>query len=505
LFESILHIKELRKGALQKAPFLFICLYLIIGILIYSYTSIRFSVSHSLYIIIGSIVFIKGLSFLLANFKLQLYFLWFLIFASVYPNLFANKYEPLLGAKYGTFRIVSAPQEKNKTFAFEIETYKQNKTELVSKAIIYVQKDSLVQLLSYGDVIQCKAIFKEISNVDSSSFDYKKWMAKKYIYSSAYVPSKNIIKVGEESSITSFAVKTQLKALDLFKTSGINQETFEVISALVLGNKSFLQKETKLQFAKAGAMHVLAVSGLHVGIVSSIIYMILHVLFRKRFLLFQLVVVVSSIWLFAFITGLSVSVQRAAIMFSLFSVSLILKRQTSAYNTLAAAAFISILINPFVIFDVGFQLSYIAVLSILYFSPFLIKLFRFKFKLLKYFWGIIAVSIAVNIGTIGISSFYFEVLPGLSLLSNIVVIPLAFVVIALGLLFIIPLIQPYLVAVVDYVLVIFRSLIGWFSTMEYGQFNYKVSIIELIIFYSILLLSIIYIELSKKKKELTAD
>jgi competence protein ComEC len=208
-----------------------------------------------------------------------------------------------------------------------------------------------------------------------------------------------------------------------------NKRSLAIAKALTLGIKDELDNELRNAYASAGAMHVLAVSGLHVGIIFLIISTVLkkwrnHKTGRYLFA----IVNISILWSYAFITGLSPSVQRAAMMFSFIILAQAMRRQTNIYNTLAASAFVLLSINPFLLFSVGFQLSYLAVLGIVFFQPKLYGLLQFKFLLWDKIWAITCVSIAAQLATAPLGLLYFHQFPTYFFLSNLVVIPAAFVI-----------------------------------------------------------------------------
>jgi len=209
-----------------------------------------------------------------------------------------------------------------------------------------------------------------------------------------------------------------------------------VLSALTLGYKNDLDYKIQQSYASTGAIHVLAVSGLHVGIVFVIISYFLKFLGKKTLArIVRFVISVLLIWFFAFLTGGSPSVLRASLMFSFIALGQVLKRTGSIYNSIFASAFFLLLYNPFLLFDLSFQLSYSAVISIVFFQPKIFKLISFKNPILKWVWGLTSVSISAQIGTVPITIFYFHQFPNYFILSNFVVIPLATLVIWISLLF----------------------------------------------------------------------
>ncbi len=188
-----------------------------------------------------------------------------------------------------------------------------------------------------------------------------------------------------------------------------------------------------MTYASSGAMHVLAVSGLHVGIIFMVLNFFLSFLNSIKFGNYlKAFILIIALWIYALITGMSPSVLRATTMFSFIIIGGALKRDTNIYNTLAASAFVLLIYNPFIILQVGFQLSYAAVLGIVYLQPKLHNLYRPSFWLLDKVWAISAVSIAAQIATFPLGMFYFHQFPNYFLLSNLFVIPLATFIIGFG-------------------------------------------------------------------------
>ena len=170
----------------------------------------------------------------------------------------------------------------------------------------------------------------------------------------------------------------QSKIINCFKNDIFNEESKALLIALTSGNRAYISDELQSSFANSGAIHVLAVSGLHVGIVYMLLNFVLSFLNKsKRKKVVKSVIIIAIIWLYAFLTGLSPSVTRAALMFSMINIGTTLNRDISFFNILAGAALIMLLFNPLNLFEVGFQLSFIAVAGIVYFQPKFYKLFSF--------------------------------------------------------------------------------------------------------------------------------
>ena len=271
-------------------------------------------------------------------------------------------------------------------------------------------------------------------------------------------------------------------------------EELAVISALLLGYKDLLDRETIMIYSSSGAMHVLAVSGLHVGI----IYLLLNSLFLffekfKYGKYLKAVLLILSLWAYALLTGLSPSVLRATTMFSFIIIGSALNRETNIYNTLAASAFVLLLYNPYILLQVGFQLSYAAVLGIVYLQPKLYKLMYTKHWLLDKIWAITTVSIAAQLATFPLGMYYFHQFPNYFLLSNLFVIPLATFIIGGGVLLFaisaIPFLSGFLAFVVNKILLLLNFSVQWVENLPYSlSLGICITVIETIIIYSIIIL-----------------
>ena len=205
----------------------------------------------------------------------------------------------------------------------------------------------------------------------------------------------------------------------------LSPENLGVAEALVLGDKSGLSSETRAQFANAGAMHVLAVSGMHVGILLGFLrFLFYRISFMRRrslFIWFSLII----IWCFAFVTGLSSSVFRATLMFTVLSIGQLRGYSFFSLNALFVSALIILFIDPIELFNIGFQLSFLAMLGISFFFGPLRNLLKSQSKIVNYFWDGLTVGVAAQIGTLPISLYYFNQFPNYFLLTNLGLLVLA--------------------------------------------------------------------------------
>jgi competence protein ComEC len=223
--------------------------------------------------------------------------------------------------------------------------------------------------------------------------------------------------------------------LEQYQKWGIITEAYSVIAAMTLGEKSQLDAGLKETYSQVGASHILALSGLHLMIIYTVISLFLG---WRRFRTVSQVLIVLSIWAFAFLVGLSPSVTRAAFMISVYALLALGHREKMSVNTLAFTAIVMLIVNPLALYDMGFQLSFMAVLAILLFCPMLERIIPLHVQLehrwLKALWGLTTVSLSAQIGTAPLIAYYFERFATYFLLSNFVVIPLATILLYLALL-----------------------------------------------------------------------
>ncbi|MBN2662786.1 MAG: ComEC family competence protein [Bacteroidales bacterium] len=338
--------------------------------------------------------------------------------------------------------IVEQPKIKDKTVQtiIQIEAVNDsvNWTEFNTKIVVYIQKDSITELLQYGDRLVFLGYLNEITNAGNpKEFNYKSYMANQGVFYASYAQTDKyiVLETNQGRFLKRTALNWRNKLLLIYQKFNIYGQSYGVLSALTLGYRDEVDPETRQMFADTGAMHILAVSGLHVGIIFMILNSLLAFMSKNKFMiLLKSVIIILSLWIFAFIAGLSPSVTRSALMFSMFVIGKLLRRSTSIYNIIFASAFILLIINPLDVFAVGFQLSYAAVLSIVFFQPHIYKLFVFERNIPDKIWALLSVSIAAQMGTMPIGFFYFHQFPNYFFLTNVLVIPLASIILYLAVL-----------------------------------------------------------------------
>lgn len=295
--------------------------------------------------------------------------------------------------------------------------------------LLYFPKDSIADHLKQGaELLVYTRLAPPVNNGNPDEFDYVRYLKHKGVTGTAYVASGHWQVTGEDSSRTfrQMALGCREKVLALYRGLGFRGDELAVLSALTVGDKEELSDDIVETYSASGASHVLALSGLHIGFIYALFQFLFAPLWKRwRWLRpVSLLFILVFLWGFAFLTGLSSSVVRSVIMFSLLALASLQPEKSLSINTLAAAAFLMLLYNPAWLYDVGFQLSFAAVAAILSIQPKLYALWKVKSRLLRYVWGLITVSLAAQIGTAPLVMLYFSRFSTHFLLTNLWVIPM---------------------------------------------------------------------------------
>lgn len=313
-----------------------------------------------------------------------------------------------------------------------------NETWIPAKGNIntYFEKSVDTQGLHYGDRIIFKAYLNETKPPQNpNEFDYKTYLSLNDIYHQSYIRSAEFIVVENNTGnpIMVLAYRARQKLLESLNNGCLDKQSYAVAAALLLGYKDELDPDLRSAYSAAGAMHILCVSGLHVGVIFIVLSTMLGVLGRSKFsVILRSVFILITIWFYAFLTGLSPSVLRASCMISLIVVAGSLNRFVNIYNVLASSAFVLLMLDTYILFSVGFQLSYLAVIGIVSIYKHLNNIFSVNFFLFDKMWSICAVSMAAQLATFPLAVYYFHQFPNLFLITNLMVIPLSSLVIYSG-------------------------------------------------------------------------
>lgn len=339
----------------------------------------------------------------------------------------------------GVYRVclTQAPVNKGYAWRAEAKVVRADSSSVHTTALLYLQVDSTANthIPHYGDCYLFKGKFNRLKPPQNPyAFDYAHYLQLRAVYISAFIPSSKRSLMHTDS--TSFVARSILLRNNLLKHIehwNLPARQEQISKALLVGYRDEVDADLLQAYSAVGAMHVLAVSGLHIGIVYLVLGKLLFFLRSRKARVIKAFLIVLCLWLYAAITGLSPSVVRAATMFTFVAVGVSLRRNTSVYNTLLASAMLLVMIKPTYLFEVGFQLSYLAVFGIVWLQPKLEKLWRPTFRPLKFVWDIVTVSVAAQVATFPLGLYYFHQFPGLFLLSNLLVLPLVTLLMYLGL------------------------------------------------------------------------
>jgi competence protein ComEC len=424
---------------------------LIIGILIGYFYNISF---HLILSVLGSLILILTATFFIAK-KQFIKTIWFGLFAFLtmiclgiltinFHNQknFSNHYSKFISSqndsiKTITFRIRDVLKPSNYSNKYVIDILKEDDINVSGKSILNIQKKSLEKPLNVDDVFITKTNFREVNpSLNPSQFNYKSYLEKQYIYHQLFITKESLFKV-ETTQKTIFGIANKVRDYINLKLKSYNFKPDElaIINAILLGQRQNISEDVYSNYTNAGAVHILAISGLHIGIILMILTSIFKPLERLRYGIFiKTFLLIIILWSFAIIAGLSASVTRAVTMFSIVAIGMNLKRPTNIYNTLAISIFILLLFKPLFLFDVGFQLSYMAVFGIVSIDPHLTKLWKPTYYVPKKIWETIRITFSAQLGILPISLFYFHQFPGLFFLSNLLIIPFLGFILGLGIL-----------------------------------------------------------------------
>lgn len=390
-------------------------------------------------------------------------------------------------------RILEHPIEKQRTY--------QCRVGLMGKEVLlYLPKDSLSATLQIGDELLLYARISAPRNIDAfQDFDYERYLYHDGVSGTAYVPKHAWKKTDEERDmgLKQRALYLRGKIVEKYTEWGIAAEQLPVLSALTLGHKGLLDKQTRNAYSVAGISHVLALSGMHIGIVWFLLNAVLGRLMRNRFKGLQWLLVTSALWVFAFVVGLEASVVRAVMMCMLMELGRLTNSRPLSMNTLMVAAFFMLAYHPFYLFDVGFQLSFVAVASILVLYPVISGSLSIRHSVGKWLWNIMSVSLAAQLGTAPLVMYYFSNFSVYFLVANLAVaiaVPLiiygAFLMVLLAPW---PALQIWVVKMLDGLVAGMNGLAGWTSGLPYASVSFSVwKPVEILFFYGVLACGVMY-------------
>ena len=383
--------------------------------------------------------------------------------------------------------------------------------ETSGRTLLYLEKDSASVLLRTGDRIVFSPELSGIENKGNpEEFDYRKYLAYNMIFSSDYLAGDDWRLVDDEAvGFRPKLSRLRMKLVGLLRDFGLSDDELGVMSAMTMGYSDILSDEIRHAYSSAGAMHILAVSGLHVGIIYGIIVFLLSFIKNDKLNWLKVLITITLIWLYALFTGLSPSVSRASLMFSLMSLGKLQKNSPGSLNAVFASMFILLVINPYNLVNIGFQLSYSAVIGIIILQPRLYAIFEVKNKFLDWIWSLTTVSVAAQLATMPLCFYYFHQFSNYFLLTNYVMIPISTIAIWTCFIFFAVSWIPYISTAVAYCLSWLAKAMNYacltieglpFSTAQ----DIYIDIPQMILLFAIIVLFVTFFFFTKRYRHLFA-
>jgi len=427
----------------REYPFVRLLLPLVLGIL----SSFLWTVTLPYYAFIFLTLPVVGLTYFRGNYNYRYFYGFFItLFVLVLGNFLGyhadesrrgDHYHHFIGEQNGIIATITDIKSTAKSYRIELAVNAVHGVEgeqLISgKLLSYLEHSREASGLRYGDQIYFSSRINEvIAPANPAAFDLKAYLNNRNFHYQTYLKTTDwkLQTRNQGNFLLAFSIRTRDQLFAILKTHLSSNNELAVGAALILGKKDLLENATRIAYANTGAMHVLAVSGLHVGLIYVGISFLLGLFpFRSTtWVWIKTWIMVAGVWFFALLTGASPSVLRAATMFSFIIVGQAMRHHPSIYNTLAASAFFLLCVQPYMLFEVGFQLSYLAVTGIIYFQKKIYARLYVANRVGDYVWKLTSVSIAAQLVTLPISLYYFHQFPVYFWLSGLVVIPAAVVI-----------------------------------------------------------------------------
>ncbi|MBR5707732.1 MAG: ComEC family competence protein [Bacteroidaceae bacterium] len=339
---------------------------------------------------------------------------------------------------------------------------------------LYLPKDSVAPTLEPGYVVEFDGKINKPSS-QGAGFDYESYLLSHGISGTLRVQSKDWKSFPPDGTegLRIRAIRFRRAVIHKYQEWGLSGNALAVASAVSLGEKRALSDDLREVYSTSGVSHVLAVSGLHVGIMCWFLYLIFPAFFFRRAEWLRQFLVMVILWAYAYAIGLPVSITRTLIMFSIVAICRALERETSALNSLGIAAIIMLAAHPSSLFDMSFQLSFSAVFFIVLLTPILLEIYEPRNPIGRYIWRVMVLSFSAQVGTVPIVMYHFSGFSTYVMLANLFVVPVMFVVVSLSMSLWIagwfPMIRGVLVAALTWLIDIMTSLLTLIAGLPYAQ------------------------------------
>ncbi|MGB5821421.1 MAG: ComEC/Rec2 family competence protein [Saonia sp.] len=399
-----------------------------------------------------------------------------LIICSAQPKNHADHYlhKDFLGDHVWHVKVKEVLKSNAFSDRYEANIISLDHLKTSGELLLILDKDSTVKKLQVdNELIILSATDSVLPPLNPHQFNYKKYLQNLGIYHQMKLgPTHYTILKNPSRTTYGFAASIRDKIISKLQKANFGKEELSIIQALVLGQRNDISAATYDNYKKAGAVHILALSGLHIGILLVLLQFLLSPLERLPYgKTIKLVFIVTLLWGFALLAGFSASLVRAVTMFSFLAYALYLNRPANTFNILALSMFFILLVfSPKLLFQVGFQMSYAAVFAIVWMYPLFQKFWRPKSWLLQKGWQLLSVSVAAQLGVLPISLFYFHQFPALFFVSNLLIVPFLGVLLGMGILIIaltlLNILPTFLVSLYNFLIYRMNAVIGWVAQQE---------------------------------------
>lgn len=404
--------------------------------------------------------------------------------------------------------ISSEPVIHHDIARFQTKVHYADKTPALGQLLIALKVDSTqVFSLQYGDLLLIPAAHHEVEPAyNPGEFDFKNYLKTRQIAQQCFINEQQIKRLnsGYGNPLLSFALKLRRKIVDHFYAHIPHPAAAAFASTLIMGYRADLSPETLSAYSKTGTMHVLSVSGMHVALVFLMLTYLLKPLNRfRRFRFIKPALLIGIICFYALLSGFSPSVNRAALMLSFVVLAKALNKSVNTYNLLAVSAFILLIIEPYYLFDIGFQLSYLAVIGLISLQPKIYGLFYFKHKFLDAIWNYTALSVAAQAITFPLSLYIFHQFPVYFLLSNLFIVIPVTLMMYIGVVFV--LLLPFEAAlcwlgqILDYLIINTNSALAYIAHLPFSNpQGMWIDAFQMVLLYAVIL-SFLWFWINKRK------
>lgn len=424
-------------------------------------------------------------------------------------------------ATHFIIRLQEQPLKRARSFKVKAEviccidtTGKQHTSD--GLLLLYFDKDSaLFARLKYGDVLLVPNTANEIPPPQNpDEFDYKRYLAFNQVFYQAYLPADHlqVLQTTTGNPLWHFAYSVQRYFNGVLDKYVQSKKEIAVAQALLFGYDDDIDADLVKAYSNTGTLHVLAVSGMHVGLIFGLINLLLRYLDKRQYQrIIKVLLSLFSIWIYSLICGLSPSILRASVMFSLVAVGQSMKHKPDIYNTLSASALLLLLFNSNMLSNVGFQLSFLAVVGIVSLQRYFNEWFYFNSGFMNEVWTIVSVSIAAQLATFPLGLLYFHQFPVYFPASNLFIIPLTMLIIFAtislmamsGMVLFLPFMFRFaaiLGQIIKWLIAFTNTLVIWLERLPGSYINgAHVSIAETIFIYLLVTLLIAFLVLRKKE------